>query len=257
MKVVILAGGFGTRISEESHIKPKPMIEIGGRPILWHVMKIYSYYGYNEFIICLGYKGYYIKEYFEHYFLHESDITFNFGVNCNKVIHNHSAEPWKVTLVDTGLETMTGGRVKKIRKYVGDEPFMLTYGDGVADVNIAELVAYHQTKRKLVTVTAVQPLGRFGSLDLSEENEVRGFQEKPKGDGAWVNGGFFVLQPQIFDYISDDSTVLEQEPLEKVASNGELIAFKHENFWQPMDSMRDKVKLNELWSAGKAPWKVW
>ena len=257
MKIVILAGGFGTRISEESHIKPKPMIEIGGRPILWHVMKIYSYYGYNEFIICLGYKGYYIKEYFEHYFLHESDITFNFGVNCNKVIHNHSAEPWKVTLVDTGLETMTGGRVKKIRKYVGDEPFMLTYGDGVADVNIAELVAYHQTKRKLVTVTAVQPLGRFGSLDLSEENEVRGFQEKPKGDGAWVNGGFFVLQPQIFDYISDDSTVLEQEPLEKVASNGELVAFKHENFWQPMDSMRDKVKLNELWSAGKAPWKVW
>jgi glucose-1-phosphate cytidylyltransferase len=257
MKVVILAGGFGTRISEESHIKPKPMIEIGGRPILWHVMKIYSYYGYNEFIICLGYKGYYIKEYFEHYFLHESDITFNFGVNCNKVIHNHSAEPWKVTLVDTGLETMTGGRVKKIRKYVGDEPFMLTYGDGVADVNIAELVAYHETKRKLVTVTAVQPLGRFGSLDLSEENEVRGFQEKPKGDGAWVNGGFFVLQPQIFDYISDDSTVLEQEPLEKVASNGELVAFKHENFWQPMDSMRDKVKLNELWSAGKAPWKVW
>ena len=257
MKVVILAGGLGTRISEESHLKPKPMIEIGGRPILWHIMKIYSHYGFNDFIICLGYKGYYIKEYFEHYFLHESDITFNFGHESEKIIHNHSAEPWKVTLVNTGLETMTGGRVKRVRNYVGDEPFMLTYGDGVADVNIGDLAAYHKANGKLVTVTAIQPSGRFGSLDLLERNEVRGFQEKPKGDGAWINGGFFVMQPEIFDYIADDTTVLEQEPLEKVASSGELIAYKHESFWQPMDSMRDKIKLNELWDSGKAPWKVW
>lgn len=257
MKVVILAGGLGTRISEESHLKPKPMIEIGGRPILWHIMKIYSHYGFTDFIICLGYKGYYIKEYFEHYFLHESDITFNFGHESEKIIHNHSAEPWKVTLVNTGLETMTGGRVKRVRNYVGDEPFMLTYGDGVADVNISDLAAHHKANGKLVTVTAIQPSGRFGSLDLIERNEVRGFQEKPKGDGSWINGGFFVMQPEIFDYIADDTTVLEQEPLEKVASAGELIAYKHESFWQPMDSMRDKIKLNELWDSGKAPWKLW
>ena len=198
-----------------------------------------------------------IKEYFEHYFLHESDITFNFGHESEKIIHNHSAEPWKVTLVNTGLETMTGGRVKRVRNYVGDEPFMLTYGDGVADVNIGDLAAYHKANGKLVTVTAIQPSGRFGSLDLIERNEVRGFHEKPKGDGSWINGGFFVMQPEIFDYIADDTTVLEQEPLEKVASAGELIAYKHESFWQPMDSMRDKIKLNELWDSGKAPWKLW
>jgi len=257
MKTVILAGGFGTRISEESHMRPKPMIEIGGRPILWHIMKIYSHYGFNDFIVCLGYKGYFIKEYFEHYFLHESDVTFDFSAPTDRVIHNHSAEPWKVTLVNTGVETMTGGRVKRIQQYVDDEPFMLTYGDGVADLNIRDLVKFHQAKGKLATVTAVQPAGKFGSLELSSNQEVLGFQEKPKGDGAWVNGGFFVLQPQIFDFISDDSTIFEQEPLANLASSGELNAFKHDGFWQPMDSMRDKVKLNELWGAETAPWKVW
>ncbi|MDH4479602.1 MAG: glucose-1-phosphate cytidylyltransferase [Rhodoferax sp.] len=257
MKVVILAGGFGTRISEESHLKPKPMIEIGGRPILWHIMKTYSFYGYNDFIICLGYKGYHIKEYFEHYFLHESDVTFNFGMQSERVIHEHSAEPWRVTLVNTGLETMTGGRVKKIQKYVGNEPFMLTYGDGVADVNVNDLVSYHQKNRKLATVTAIQPSGRFGSLDLSPTNQVLGFEEKPKGDGSWINGGFFVLEPGVFDYIEGDQSVFEEAPLENLAKNGQLTAFKHQKFWQPMDSMRDKNKLNELWDAGKAPWKVW
>jgi len=257
MKTVILAGGFGTRISEESHMRPKPMIEIGGRPILWHIMKIYSHYGFNDFIVCLGYKGYFIKEYFEHYFLHESDVTFDFSAPTDRVIHNHSAEPWKVTLVNTGVETMTGGRVKRIRQYVGNDPFMLTYGDGVSDLNIRDLVKFHQAKGKLATVTAVQPAGKFGSLELSSNQEVLGFQEKPKGDGAWVNGGFFVLQPQIFDFISDDNTIFEQEPLAQLASSGELNAFKHDGFWQPMDSMRDKVKLNELWGAEMAPWKVW
>jgi glucose-1-phosphate cytidylyltransferase len=257
MKVVILAGGFGTRISEESHLKPKPMIEIGGRPILWHIMKTYSFYGYNDFIICLGYKGYHIKEYFEHYFLHESDVTFNFGMQSERVIHEHSAEPWRVTLVNTGLETMTGGRVKKIQKYVGNEAFMLTYGDGVADVNINDLVSYHQKNRKLATVTAIQPSGRFGSLDLSPTNQVLGFEEKPKGDGSWINGGFFVLEPGVFDYIEGDQSVFEEAPLENLAKNGQLTAFKHQKFWQPMDSMRDKNKLNELWDAEKAPWKVW
>ena len=257
MKVVILAGGFGTRISEESHLKPKPMIEIGGRPILWHIMKTYSFYGFNDFIICLGYKGYHIKEYFEHYFLHESDVTFNFGMQSERVIHEHSAEPWRVTLVNTGLETMTGGRVKKIQKYVGNEAFMLTYGDGVADVNIKDLVAYHHISGTLATVTAIQPSGRFGSLDLSPTNRVRGFEEKPKGDGSWINGGFFVLEPGVFDYIEGDQSVFEEAPLENLAKHGQLTAFKHQKFWQPMDSMRDKNKLNELWDAGKAPWKVW
>jgi glucose-1-phosphate cytidylyltransferase len=257
MKVVILAGGFGTRISEESHLKPKPMIEIGGRPILWHIMKTYSFYGYNEFIICLGYKGYHIKEYFEHYFLHESDVTFNFGMQSERVIHEHSAEPWRVTLVNTGTETMTGGRVKKIKKYVGDQAFMMTYGDGVADINIHELVSHHQRSRALATVTAIQPSGRFGSLDLSPTNQVLGFEEKPKGDGSWINGGFFVLEPGVFDYIEGDQSVFEEGPLENLAKNSQLTAFKHQKFWQPMDSMRDKNRLNELWDAGKAPWKVW
>lgn len=257
MKVVILAGGFGTRISEESHLKPKPMIEIGERPILWHIMKMYSNYGFNDFIICLGYKGYCIKEYFAHYFLHESDVTFDFKNQNERVIHHHSAEPWSVTLVNTGLETMTGGRVKRIQPYVGDEPFLLTYGDGVSDVNINDLVAYHKAHGKLATVTSIQPSGRFGALDLAEGNGVRGFQEKPKGDGAWINAGFFVLEPQIFDYIAGDTTVLEKEPLEKLAKDSELVAYKHAGFWQPMDSLRDKNQLEELWKGGKAPWKTW
>lgn len=257
MKVVILAGGFGTRISEESHLRPKPMIEIGERPILWHIMKIYSSYGFNDFIICLGYKGYCIKEYFAHYFLHESDVTFDFRNQNERMIHHHSAEPWTVTLVNTGLETMTGGRVKLIQSYVGNEPFMLTYGDGVSDVNIGELVDYHRVHGKLATVTSIQPGGRFGALDLSEGNRVQGFQEKPKGDGAWINAGFFVMEPRIFDYIDDDNTILEREPMENLAKNGELVAYKHYGFWQPMDSLRDKNQLEELWKTGKAPWKLW
>ena len=257
MKVVILAGGFGTRISEESHLKPKPMVEIGERPILWHIMKTYSSYGFNDFVVCLGYKGYCIKEYFAHYFLHESDVTFDFKNQNERLIHHHSAEPWSVTLVNTGQETMTGGRVKRIRQYIGDEPFMLTYGDGVSDVNIKELVAYHKAQGKLATVTSIQPSGRFGALDLADDNTVYGFQEKPKGDGAWINAGFFVMEPKVFDYIADDATILEKEPLENLAKDGQLVAYKHSGFWQPMDTLRDKNHLEELWKAGKAPWKVW
>lgn len=257
MKVVILAGGFGTRISEESHLKPKPMIEIGGRPILWHIMKIYSHYGYNDFIVCLGYKGYCIKEYFAHYFLHESDITFDFRNGNERLIHQHTAEPWSVTLVNTGLETMTGGRVKRIQPYVGDEPFMLTYGDGVANVDIHSLVKFHNSHHKLATVTSIQPTGRFGALDLSETNQVYGFQEKPKGAGSWINGGFFIMEPKVFDYLDDDKTILEKEPLERLANEGELLAYKHSGFWQPMDTVRDKNQLEELWKSGNAPWKVW
>lgn len=256
MKVVILAGGFGTRISEESHLKPKPMIEIGERPILWHIMKIYSQYGFNDFIVCLGYKGYCIKEYFAQYFLHESDITFDFTEN-KRIIHNHSAEPWKVTLINTGIETMTGGRVKRIQPYVGNETFMLTYGDGVADVNIQDLLMYHKAHGKTSTVTAIQPSGRFGALDLTKSNQVKGFHEKPQGDGQWINAGFFVMEPQIFDYIKDDSIVLEREPLEKLAKNKQLVAFKHTGFWQPMDTLRDKLLLEDLWKSGEAPWKTW
>lgn len=257
MKVVILAGGFGTRISEESHLKPKPMIEIGGKPILWHIMKIYSYYGFNDFVICLGYKGYSIKEYFAHYFLHESDITFDFKNDNQRIIHHHSAEPWRVTLVNTGLETMTGGRVKRVQPYIGDEPFMLTYGDGVADINIKNLVDYHTAAGKYATVTSIQPVGRFGAIDLTEDNLVKGFHEKPKGDGLWINGGFFVLQPEIFNYIDSDDTMFERAPLEKLAEEGELTAFKHDGFWQAMDTLRDKTLLEELWESGKAPWKTW
>jgi glucose-1-phosphate cytidylyltransferase len=257
MKVVILAGGFGTRISEESHLKPKPMIEIGGRPVLWHIMKIYSHYGFNDFIICLGYKGYCIKEYFAHYFLHESDVTFDFKNKNERIIHHHSAEPWTVTLVNTGVETMTGGRVKRIQPYVGNEPFMLTYGDGVSNVNIRELADYHKKHGKLATVTSSQPGGRFGSLDLSGDNLVRGFQEKPKGDGYWINAGFFVMEPEVFAYLRNDETVLEKEPLEHLAKDNELVAYKHPGFWQPMDTLRDKNLLEGLWDSGKAPWKVW
>lgn len=257
MKVVILAGGYGTRISEESHLKPKPMIEIGERPILWHIMKIYSSYGFNDFVICLGYKGYCIKEYFAHYFLHESDITFDFRNQNERMIHNHTAEPWQVTLVNTGLETMTGGRVKRAKEYIGNEPFMLTYGDGVADVNIRELVHYHKKHGKLATVTSIQPAGRFGALDLSDDNLIHGFQEKPKGDGAWINAGFFVMQPKVLDYIDSDATILEREPLEGLARDGQLAAHKHAGFWQPMDTLRDKNLLDDLWKSGQAPWKVW
>lgn len=257
MKVVILAGGLGTRISEESHLKPKPMIEIGERPILWHIMKIYSSYGFNDFIICLGYKGYYIKEYFAHYFLHESDMTFDFRNNNESMVHNHSAEPWRVTLVNTGLETMTGGRVKRVQKYIGNEPFMLTYGDGVADVNISDLVAYHKSHGKLATVTSIQPSGRFGALDLDGMNLVHGFKEKPKGDGAWINGGFFVMEPAVLDLIDGDTTILEKEPLEQLANKDQLVAYKHPGFWQPMDTLRDKNQLENLWKSGNAPWKVW
>ncbi|NLW48196.1 MAG: glucose-1-phosphate cytidylyltransferase [Firmicutes bacterium] len=257
MKVVILAGGFGTRISEESHLKPKPMVEIGGRPILWHIMKIYSYYGFNDFIICLGYKGYYIKEYFAHYFLHEADITFDFRMPNEQIIHNHHAEPWKVTLVDTGLNTLTGGRVKRIQSYIGNEPFMLTYGDGVGDVNITQLVKFHKIKGKLATVTSVQPLGRFGALDFSEDDLVRSFQEKPQGEGGWINGGFFVLQPEVFDYIENDNTIFERDPMENLARDKQLVAYKHKGFWQPMDTIRDKDSLEVLWQKNKAPWKLW
>jgi glucose-1-phosphate cytidylyltransferase len=257
MKVVILAGGFGTRISEESHLKPKPMIEIGERPILWHIMKIFSHYGFNDFIICLGYKGYCIKEYFAHYFLHESDVTFDFKNANEQLIHNHSAEPWRVTLANTGVNTMTGGRVKRIQPYIGNETFMLTYGDGVSDVNIKELAAYHQAHGKLATVTSTQPAGRFGALDLSDDNRVKSFQEKPQGDGAWVNAGFFVMEPKVFDYLKDDTTVLEKDPLENLARDGQLVAYKHSGFWQPMDTIRDKNHLEELWKSGKASWKAW
>lgn len=257
MKVVILAGGFGSRISEESHLKPKPMIEIGGRPILWHIMKIYSHYGFNDFVVCLGYKGYCIKEYFAHYFLHESDVTFDFRNSSQRIIHHHTAEPWQVTLVDTGAETMTGGRVKRVREYLDDEPFMLTYGDGVGNVNIAELVAFHKAHGKLATLTSTQPSGKFGALSMQEGDRVESFLEKPRGDGSWINAGFFVLQPEVLDLIEEDSTIFEKEPLEGLAGSGELMAFKHGGFWQPMDTLRDKNILEDLWRDNAAPWKLW
>ncbi len=257
MKVVILAGGFGTRISEESHLKPKPMVEIGEKPILWHIMKIYSHYGFNDFVVCLGYKAYCIKEYFAHYFLHEADITFDFRSSDKQYVHNHHAEPWKVTLVNTGLNTLTGGRVKRIQKYIGNEPFMLTYGDGVGNVDISKLVEFHKSHGKLATVTSVQPSGRFGALELIEGNIVRGFQEKPQGDGGWINGGFFVLEPEVFDYIEGDSTIFESAPMEGLAEDNQLVAYKHSGFWQPMDTIRDKDNLENLWQKNKAPWKLW
>jgi glucose-1-phosphate cytidylyltransferase len=256
MKAVILAGGLGTRISEETTTRPKPMIEIGGKPILWHIMKTYSHHGINEFVICCGYKGYVIKEYFANYFLHMSDITFDMSKNTMEVHHRH-AEPWKVTLVDTGDDTMTGGRLRRVTNYVKDEnAFCLTYGDGVSDVNITELLAFHQTQNVKATLTATIPPGRFGALDLSD-SKVNSFMEKPKGDGAMINGGFFVLSPKVLDYISDDQTIWEREPLERLAQEGQLAAFAHHGFWQPMDTLRDKVHLEELWQSGKAPWKVW
>jgi len=257
MKVVILAGGFGTRISEESHLKPKPMIEVGGKPILWHIMKIYSHYGYNDFVICLGYKGYAIKEYFAHYFLHESDVTFDFTNNNKQIIHHAHAEPWKVTLVNTGLDTMTGGRLKRVKEYIGDESFMFTYGDGVSDVNIKELVEYHKAHGKQATVTTIQPSGRFGALDISRSGEVYEFKEKPKGDGGWINGGFFVLEPEVINNIAGDETIFEAEPLQNLALTGQLQAYKHTGFWQPMDTMRDHKLLEALWLQQAAAWKVW
>ncbi|PAY16632.1 glucose-1-phosphate cytidylyltransferase [Rhodopirellula sp. SM50] len=255
MKAVILAGGLGTRISEESQTKPKPMIEIGGRPILWHIMKSYSKHGINDFIICLGYKGYVIKEYFANYFLHMSDVTFHMARNRMEV-HNRFAEPWTVTLVDTGEATMTGGRLKRVRDYVGDSTFCFTYGDGVADIAIDKLIAHHADSGTVATVTAIQPPGRYGALDL-DGSGVTSFQEKPAGDGAWINGGFFVLEPGVFDYIVDDSTSFEGEPLEKLAADRQLSAFQHRGFWQAMDTLRDKNQLERLWATGKAPWKVW
>lgn len=255
MKAVILAGGYGTRISEETHLRPKPMIEIGGRPILWHIMKLYSHYGIHEFVICLGYKGYMIKEYFANYYLHQSDLTFN--LSDNKInIHNNQCEPWLVTLVDTGESTMTGGRIKKVESYVGRETFCLTYGDGVSDINIKDLIAFHRKQGTAATLTAVQPPGRFGALDIKENRIIR-FQEKPKGDSSWINGGFFVLEPQVFDHIEGDDTIWEKKPLEHLAGAGQLAAFRHEGFWQPLDTLRDKNLLEELWNSGKAPWKVW
>lgn len=256
MKVVILAGGLGTRLSEETVLKPKPMVEIGGMPILWHIMKIYSFYGYNDFIICLGYKGYVIKEYFANYFMHKSDVTIDLRNNSIKV-HESEAEPWTITLVDTGINSMTGGRIKRIQKHVGNEPFMLTYGDGVSDVNITDLVATHQKNGKYCTVTSVQPSGRFGALNLGAENQVDSFLEKPKGDGAWINGGFFVCQPEVFDYIEGDNTVFEKAPMERLAAEGQMGAHLHEGFWKPMDTLRDKIELEESWESNSAAWKNW
>ena len=256
MKVVLLAGGFGTRISEESQYKPKPMIEIGGKPILWHIMKEYMHFGFNEFIICAGYKQDYIKNYFAHYFLQTSDITFDFTHGNKREILETSSENWKVTVVDTGLETMTGGRIKRVAPYVGNEPFLLTYGDGVSDVPIDKLVAFHQEHGKLCTMTAVKPEGRFGILDL-DGNKVNTFREKSKQDVGYINGGYMVLQPEIFDYIEGDETTFEREPLEHVAEEGNLMAFKHKGFWQCMDTLRDRQKLEKLWAKGDAPWKVW
>jgi len=256
MKVVLLAGGFGTRISEESYLKPKPMIEIADMPILWHIMKGYSHYGYNEFVICCGYKQHVIKEWFADYYLHKSDITFDFTAENKVEIHDNMAEPWKVTLVDTGLNTMTGGRIKRIQKYVGDETFLLTYGDGVSDVNIEELVKFHETEGKMVTLTAAKPDGRFGVLDLNG-TKVESFREKSQKDMGWINAGFMVVEPEIFNYIEGDSTVFEREPLEKAADMGELNAYKHNGFWQCMDTLRDKQKLEKLWAKNEAPWKVW
>lgn len=257
MKAVILAGGYGTRISEESMTRPKPMIEINGDPILWHIMKEYSHYGFNEFIICAGYKQHIIKEFFANYYLHHSDITFDFSAENSMTVHNNVVEPWKVTIVDTGLNTLTGGRIKRVRKYIGEEPFLLTYGDGVCDVNIADVVAFHKKHGKLATMTAVQPGGRFGTLEINGNGVIEQFAEKRKEDGGWINGGYMVLEPQVFDYIEGDSTTFERKPLEKLSEEGQLIAYKYNGFWQCMDTMKDKMYLEELLEKNKAPWKVW
>ena len=255
MKAVILAGGFGTRISEETQFKPKPMIEVGGMPLLWHIMKSYSTYNINDFVICCGYKGYMIKEYFANYFLHMSDVTFD--IKNNKMnVHKKFGEPWNVTLVDTGIDTQTGGRLKKIEEYLDDETFCFTYGDGVSDIQIDQLVRFHNDNKTIATVTAVQPSARFGALDI-RENKVISFKEKPPGDGNWINGGYFVLEPSVFDYLGDNSTVWEEEPVENLTRDGQLSTYKHSGFWQPLDTLRDKNKLEKLWSNGNAPWKIW
>lgn len=255
MKAVILAGGLGTRISEETSIKPKPMIEIGGMPILWHIMKIYSSYGINDFILCCGYKGYMIKEYFANYFLHTSDVTLD--IRHNKIeVHQRHAEPWKITLVDTGLDTMTGGRLKRVKDYVGNETFCFTYGDGISDIDISKLISFHENNSLLATLTAVQPPGKYGVLNL-KENKVKKFVEKPEGDGGWINGGFFVLEPKVMDYIENDSSIWERKPLEKLAKEDNLGAYKHRGFWHPLDTLRDKNYLDQLWTNGHAPWKTW
>jgi glucose-1-phosphate cytidylyltransferase len=257
MKVLILAGGFGSRLSEETDIRPKPMVEIGGKPILWHIMKLYSQHGFNEFIIMLGYKGYFIKEYFANYFLHQCDVTLDLS-NNKMEIHNNSAEPWKVTLVDTGLNSMTGGRIKRVAEYVGNDTFLLTYGDGVSDVNITDLVNFHRSHGKAMTMTSVQPDGRFGAIQLSGENQITRFLEKPKGDGSWINGGFFVCEPEVFQYITEgDGTVFEQAPLQNLAIDGQLYTYKHNGFWKCMDTLKDKNDLCAMWDSGKAPWKTW
>lgn len=256
MKAVILAGGLGSRISEESHLKPKPMIEIGGRPILWHIMKIYAAHGINDFIVCLGYKGYVIKEYFANYFLHMSDVTFDMNQNSMEV-HHRKAEPWRVTLVDTGDNSMTGGRLKRVERYLqANEPFCFTYGDGLADIDISSELLFHEEHGKLATVCAVQPPGRFGVL-IRDGEKVHGFQEKPPGDGAWINGGFFILRPEVIRYIDGDHTIWEAEPMERIALAGQMMAYEHTGFWQPMDTLRDKIHLESLWQSGNAPWKVW
>jgi len=255
MKCVILAGGFGTRITEETNLKPKPMIEIGGMPILWHIMKIYSTYGINDFIICCGYKGYVIKEYFANYFLHMSDVTFDMKQNKMEV-HRKFAEDWKVTLVDTGLDTMTGGRLKRVKNFLENETFCFTYGDGLSDVNIKDLINFHRNQKTLATLTAIQPPGKFGALNI-ENNKISTFREKPLGDGNWVNGGYFILEPEVFDYIEGDSTIWEREPLEKLSQEGKLSAYKHKGFWHPMDTLYDKNQLEQMWNSGKSPWKIW
>lgn len=255
MKAVILAGGLGTRISEESNSRPKPMIEIGGKPILWHILKIYSAHGVNDFVICCGYKSYLIKEYFANYFLHMSDVTFDMKNNKMEV-HQNNAEPWRVTLVDTGEDTMTGGRLKRVRTHIGNEDFCFTYGDGVGDVDISALIAFHKKEGRLATLTATQPPGRFGAINL-DGHRIDSFQEKPQGDGGWINGGFFVLNPKVIDYVEGDASVWEREPMERLAREGNLNAWFHHGFWQPMDTLRDKNHLEELWASGKAPWKVW
>lgn len=257
MKAIILAGGLGTRLSEATHSIPKPMVEIGGKPILWHIMKTYSFYGINDFIICCGYKGYIIKEYFANYFRHNSDLTVDL-LNNSIEIHNNHSEPWKVTLIDTGLNTMTGGRIKRIQKYIGNESFLLTYGDGVTDQNISETIAFHKSTGNSLTVTAYKPSGKFGALDIDAAGNVNSFLEKPAGDGNWINAGYFVCEPDVFDYIKDgDNTVFEKKPLEELAKDGKMSAFKHNGFWKPMDTLRDNVELNEMWEKGIAPWKIW
>ena len=257
MKVVMLAGGYGTRISEESHLKPKPMIEIGGKPILWHIMKEYSYYGFNEFVICAGYKQHVIKEWFANYYLHNSDITFDFSNDNKMTVHSNVAEPWKVTIVDTGLNTMTGGRIKRIKDYVGDETFMLTYGDGVCDINIKELLEFHKSHGKIATITAIQLTQRFGILDIEDDNTISSFREKSDDDSARINGGYMVLEPEVFNYLEDDTTVFEQGPMKQMAADGQLVAYQYDGYWQCMDTKREMDKLNELIYSGKAPWMKW